>query len=218
MTTQREFHIHIDARVMPKELQERMKELGFFEDSFTGHPGGYRHFEPVVHMTRKLYSKEEFERGFEAAEREINGTEFVGYIEGEYLRPTIQIPENTYNPHVPIPFQIERRQLRMDEPFRQTEFHLEMDGDASNQDLITRLLDTGLYGAFYPEVGYRGIVITMQGYIADILPLQGVLRQYLEEAGGVVNGILYEERALKNKLVGITPPDLPEIADKIQYT
>src|SRR3989338_11399600 len=105
----REYHIHIDARVMPRELQEAAEELGF----------------------------------------------------------------------------------------RQSEFHLEMDGDASHPKLITNLLEAGLYGAFYPETGYRGIVLTMQGYIKDILPLQGVLKQYLEEAGGAVQGILYEERALK---------------------
>ncbi len=213
----REYHIHIDGRVMPSALQEAARAIGFIEDTFTGHPDGYKHFEPIVHLTIKRNTREEFEEAFTGAEQLLENSAFIGYIEGEYFRPTIIIPERPYNADILVPFQIERRQLREDEGFRQSEFHLEMDGDTSHPKLITNLLDAGLYGAFYPETGYRGIVLTMQGYVKDILPLQGVLRQYLEEAGGAVRGILYEERALHHRLFGISAADLPEIADKIMY-
>lgn len=215
--TMTEYHIHIDGRVMPSALQKAVEAIGFVQDTFTGHPDGYRHFEPVIHLTKKLQTKEKFEDTFASIEKVLEDSEFIGYIEGEYIRPIIIIPEITYNSDILVPFQIERRQLRNDEAFRQSEFHLEMDGDASHPKLITNLLDAGLYGAFYPENGYRGIVLTMQGYVKDILPLQGVLRQYLEEAGGAVSSILYEERALRHRLFKITSVDLPEIADRITY-
>ena len=55
------FHIHIDARNMPIELDKfALNELRFFDTDFNGHPEGYQHFEPNRHLTLKLKTKVEF--------------------------------------------------------------------------------------------------------------------------------------------------------------
>lgn len=214
------FHIHIDAHHMPKSLEKHVRtELGFYDHHFTGHPDGYRHFEPNAHLTRKLTTYDEFETGWIALEDCIGG-DFVGYFEGEFIPVDEAIPERPYNDSIPVPFEIKRRRLRgtSDEQFRQTELHLVMDKDASDPRLIKKLLDAGLYGAYLPKKDHNAVVLTMQGFRKDICPLYKTLKEYLHQAGGIMKGTLKEERAIRHKLIGIIPEQLPEIADTITYS
>jgi hypothetical protein len=60
-------------------------------------------------------------------------------------------------------------------------------------------------------------VLTMQGFVKDIEPLQSALRKFVESARGARQCTLKEERAIKHKLIGISSSDLPEIARRMMY-
>jgi hypothetical protein len=215
------FHIHIDARELPKELHSfAINELCFTDTDFSGHPEGYQHFEPNNHLTLKLGTKDEFQNTWTKLEKKANSiNDFVGYLEGEYITIDELLPEKEYS-DLPVPFSVTRRQLKGGEAesFRQTELHLTMEKSRSNFSLQKKLLDSGLYGAYVPKKDGEFLVLTMQGYLKDISKLIDVLREYLIQSGGFYRCTLKEERAIKYKLYGIAPENLPEIADRIMYT
>jgi len=213
------FHIHIDALHMSKELYDfALKELQFYDSDFNGHPEGYVHFEPERHLTLKLNTKEEFFGAWNKLEQFTDGEKLRGYLEGEYIPVDDFIPYKEYK-DIPVPFYIERRRLsgEEDEEFRQTEIHLTMDKDKSHPELMRKLLDAGLYGAYIPKDRGTFLVLTIQGFIKDIVPLTKVVREYIEESGGAYLCTIKEERAIKYKLFGVGADDLPEIAEKIIY-
>ena len=214
------YHIHIDATLMPDSLYKYVKEeLGFYDHHFIGHPQGYRYFAPKAHLTFKPQTAQEFSKVWKQLEERTKQTDFIGYLEGEWIRSDLQIP---YKLPIllPVPFQISRRRLLGGplENFRQAEIHLVMDKDASDQKLIKKLLEAGLYGAYLPKKDHTAIVLTMQGYRKDIDPLAQRLLLYLNETGGAEKASLTEERAIRYRLFGTTPQDQPEIADKIIYS
>lgn len=214
------FHIHIDAKKMPAILDEyALKELGFYDTDFNGHPEGYEHFEPNRHLTLKVKTKDDFNRIWDKLEAKADECKnFVGYLEGEFIPEDEYIPFKDYT-DIPVPFKIKRRVLAGSEreQFRQTEFHLTMEKTQSNTTLMKRLLDSGMYGAYIPKKDGEFLVLTMQGFIKDILPLYAALKNYLTKVGGAYRCTIKEERAIKFKMYGVCTDDLPEIADKIEY-
>ena len=214
------FHIHIDAQSMPAELSRfAREELAFADTNFSGHPPGYVHFEPKQHLTLKVQTRREFDRVWTALEEKVSQSDFVGYLEGEYIPRDDFIP---YKPHsdLPVPFQVLRRRLTggQEEEFRQGEFHLVYKKDESDPRLTEKLLAAGLYGAFMPKADGEFVVLTMQGYVRDVGPLTEALKTYIQEAGGAYRCTLKEERAIKYTLFGVDNNDLPEIADRIEYS
>lgn len=214
------FHIHIDAQLMPKALDEyAIKEWAFSPTDYDGHPEGYDHFEPVRHLTLKAPTKAVFNKVWLELEAKMpEFPNFIGYIEGEYIPIDEYIPYLDYK-DIPIPFLITRRKLNPDsnEGFRQTEIHITMEKTKSNPDLIKKLLNSGLYGAFIPKIDGEFLVLTIQGFIKDIVPLIDVIRRFLLESGGAYRCTIKEERAIAHKLCGIDASTLPEIAESIQY-
>lgn len=214
------FHIHIDAKNLPASLESfAINELGFADTDFNGHPEGYQHFEPNRHLTLKVNSKSEFDEIWKKLENKSHETtDFIGYLEGEFIPEDIFIPYKEFS-DLPVPFHVTRRTLTGSEKeqFRQTEFHLTMEKENSNPVLIKRLLDSGLYGAYIPKKDGVFLVLTMQGFIKDIVPLYNKLKEYLLTVGGAYKCTLKEERAIRYKMFGVDSPDLPEIADKINY-
>ncbi|RYU89461.1 hypothetical protein EWM62_14160 [Mucilaginibacter terrigena] len=214
------FHIHIDAKKMPQLFDEfAIKELGFYDTDFNGHPEGYQHFEPIRHLTLKVKTKEDFSEIWDKLELKTNEhPDFVGYLEGEFIPKDEYIPYKEFTDH-PVPFKIERRVLSGSEKeaFRQTEFHLTMEKSQSSPVLMKRLLDSGLYGAYIPKKDGEFLVLTMQGFIKDIVPLYEILKSYILKTGGAYRCTIKEERAIKFKMYGIASVDLPEIAGNIQY-
>ena len=213
------FHIHIDAQFMTAELhQEVTRNMGFYDSNFGGHPEGYVHFEPQQHLTLKLNTKQEFDRNWDILEETINKHAFRGYIEGEYIPIDEFIPYKKYK-EIPVPYMIHRRKLEdtKNEEFRQTEVHITLEKDKSNPELIKKLLNSGLYGAYVPKKHGTFLVLTIQGYLKHIVPFIDVLRNYLLETGGAYLCTIKEERALKFKKFDIENIDLPEIADYIDY-
>ena len=213
------FHIHSDAKHISNELYRyAVNDLKFVDTDFDGHPEGYVHFEPEKHLTLKLKTKGEFQSTWEKLEKITDRSEFKGYLEGEFIPFDEYIPHKSYT-DIPVPFKIKRRRLKgtKGEQFRQTEIHLTFEKDSSHHDLIKKLLDSGLYGAYIPKKDGTFIVLTMQGYIKDIEKLYPVIKQYLLDSGGAYRCTLKEERAIDFKLYGINVEDLPEIAEKIDY-
>lgn len=213
------FHIHIDALKMSKGLYDyAIKELKFYDSDFNGHPEGYEHFEPERHLTLKLATKEEYFENWKKLENFTKEKDLKGYFEAEFIPIDDFIPYKEYQ-DIPIPFEINRRRLdgSKNEQFRQTEIHLTMDKNKSHPDLLKKLLDSGLYGAYIPKDRGTFLVLTIQGSVKDISPFFQILKDYIEQSGGAYLCTIKEERAINHKLFGITPKDLPEIADEIKY-
>jgi hypothetical protein len=216
------YHIHLDTKTQSTKLHDCFqRELGFFPHHFSGHPEGRIHFEPTSHSSKKILSKDEFRKLWEKAVRLVGkDTSAVGYLEGEYIPKDIFIPYRPITTFFTPSFSIKRRTLysSQGEKFRETELHLVLDFDKSDQRVITGLLDAGLYGALRPKQGYRVIVLTIQGHACFIRPLIEKIQHYLSAVGGVVHCTLKEEVALKHHLFGgMTPEELPEIIETITY-
>lgn len=214
------FHIHIDAQVMPKALDEyAIRQFSFTETDYDGHPEGYDHFEPIRHLTLKIETKEKFVEVWDKLETKLTEyPDFIGYIEGEYLPIDEYIPFKEYQ-DIQIPFQITRRKLvpENSEDFRQTEVHVTMEKTQSHPELMKKLLDSGLYGAFIPKADGVFLVLTIQGFVKDITPLIDSIRVFLTESGGAYRCTIKEERAIAHKLCNIDSSELPEIAETINY-
>lgn len=214
------FHLHIDAQRMPPELSRfARQELGFYDSNFSGHPEGYDHFEPQQHLTLKVKTRPEFDAAWERLESAARGTDFVGYLEGEFIPLDDFIPYRPFDAELPVPFQVQRRRLSggAHEHFRQTEFHLTYKRDESDPRLTEKLLQAGLYGAYIPKRDGEFVVLTMQGHVKTIHPLLASVKGYLEQAGGAFRCTVKEERAIKHQLFGVTAAELPEIADEVNY-
>ncbi len=219
-TKARIYHIHLDTQTTSTELHQKIQSLGFFSHNFTGHPKGYPHFEPTSHSTIKLGSKFEFKRVWNETIKLIEKEkDVVGYLEGEYI-PTDQfIPFKEMGGFLPPSFSIKRRRINPEkgEMFRETEFHLVMDFDNSEQKVITALLDAGLYGALLQKPDHRAIVLTCQGNRRLIKPLFKEIIRYLNDVGGVKRCTIKEEIALKHQLFNMSASELPEVVDSITY-
>mgnify|MGYP003393134463 CR=1 FL=1 len=216
----RTFHLHIDAVHLPEPFYRTLKDdFGFWDSEFSGHPSGYDHFEPNRHITMKFTDGKKFrmtcQRLEELAEQY---PDFTGYFEGEYIREERFVPDLSYC-DLPVPFSIKRRRLDGSrfEQFRESELHLTLDKDASNSDVISKLLESGLYGAYLPKEDYIALVLTIQGFREDIGGLVECLWEYLGRSGGVVRAKLKEEYAIWHKLYNVSPTDLPEVVDIVTY-
>ncbi len=222
------FHIHVDGTHVPPELRARTIELGYVDTNFDGHPYGYEHFEPVLHLTLKVSSRDEFDKKWaELVALYSAHAGFTGYLEGEYIKIDEELPEKAYagGDDLCSPFRITRRRLTDAERFRQTELHLTMNRDRSDPRLITALLEAGLYGAHMPKnklccdgsvKEWHDLVLTAQGSARAIVPLVASVRAFVETVGGAVGCTLKEEVAHCHYLQGITPADLPEIVDRVE--
>jgi hypothetical protein len=212
-------HLHVDAQEWPDELEQLVRALGFEHDDFVGHPEGFRHFEPKMHMTKKVRTQDEFDESWTELERACDQTGFVGYLEGEFIKTDEFIPHQAYH-DVRVPFRITRRRLTgsAKERFRQGEIHLTLDKDRSDPRLIKNMLEAGLYGAYLPKTHGTFIVLTIQGFAKDIFAVGEALRSYLAQAGGAVGCTLKEELAIRYKLYGITSAECPEIVDQVLLT
>src|SRR6185503_553173 len=181
------FHVHVDAfeplsggfrRALESHSTARQTD-------FVGHPEGYHHFEPTEHFTFKLPSREQFnDTWVYLVEAASEASDFVGYLEGEYISTDEMIPFRPYNPAVACPFQIQRRRLKPErgEEFRHSELHLVMDKDASDPRLIQSLLEAGLFGAYLPKQDHTAIVLTAQGFSQSINRLFSMVENFINFA------------------------------------
>lgn len=217
------FHVHIDGHNRPEALVTQALGLGFKLADFLGGPepeiyGPQQSFEPPSHLTWKGETRDALHQVWGEISAACHQHHFVGYLEGEFIREKVSITERPFT-DVPVPFQLTRRRLTggRGEEFRETEMHVVLDSRASDRRLIQRLLDAGLYGAYYDKpTGYRAMILTAQGFVRDVRPLMGTLIAYLEAAGGSVRGTIKEECIARYELFGIAAPDLPEIIANVK--
>jgi len=212
------FHIHVDAVQLPPDMEAYcFGKLGMTSTDFSGHPEGFPHFEPQKHLTLKIRDGIRFRRTWSELEEFAKGTDFVGYLEGEFIINDEAFPVSAPNA-VPVPFQIRRRRLKgpPEEPFREGELHLTLNADESDPQLIHRLLNSGLYGAFLPKPGgWTDLVLTAQGTREATEQLMTLLRRYVTQAGGAVGCTLKNERIVRYALFGVIPDELPEVIDSV---
>lgn len=203
---------------LPEDFVREARALGFIEGGFCGDPEGTTGYGPSHFLTFKTTNGEIFKTVWGEVTKLAYATGMRGYHEGEYVREEWIIPEKKYL-DVPVPFRIATRHLAglPDEGFRQTELHLTMHKDVSDQRLVKKLFDAGLYGSYLTKKDGIYLVLTMQGFIKDIGPLIVSLHQYLLEAGGASRCSLKEERAIRYTLFGISEQDLPKIAASVVY-
>lgn len=210
------WHLHIDGTRMNDAFRAWCEAQGFEWANFAGHPEDFEHFEPAEHLTVKLNSRRTFDELF-AATCTAAEAAFVGYVEGEYISRVIEIPDQPFVDLI-VPFHVERRTLRAEEQFREGEFHLTFDADHSDARRVEQLLRAGLYGAYEKKGdGRRYLVLTMQGYMRDVVRMTEGLETFLREAGGLVRARLKIERAMGFRLFGITTKNLPPIAGNIHW-
>ncbi|MEK6982786.1 MAG: hypothetical protein AABX38_07670, partial [Candidatus Micrarchaeota archaeon] len=105
------YHLHIDGTIIPERVDKWLKDLGFVDAEFVGHPPTYAHFEPLRHLTLKFVFRSEFQRIFDLLLEQLRYSNFSGYIEGEKLISDIKVPDKPYEDSVSIPFSIKRRIL-----------------------------------------------------------------------------------------------------------
>lgn len=218
------YHIHSDAFAdVSKEFERGARSLGFQDTSFTETAEGVEMFVPVGPKTMFSYftdDKRDFNQKWRAFCALAKKTGFVGYMEGEYGEPRTIFPSKLHDPSIQFPFKITRRKIEggSREPFRETEFHLELDYDASDPVLIQKLVDSGLYGALYHESeGYRSLVLTIQGSNREIIPIQAALTEYLFQAGGIEKGKIAKEDVREHAEFNIESERLPEVVDRVEF-
>lgn len=146
------FHIHVDAESLSFEFENFLiKEVGFENTDFCGHPDGYIHFEPNRHLTFKTSSVSHFREIYSSIIVQANKPNNLrGYIEGEYIASDLNVPEKGYDPSIQTPISIKMKKLS-DNSFRETEIHITMNRDKSDQRLIKSFLDMGFFGAYIPK-------------------------------------------------------------------
>ena len=213
------FHIHLDTDTASSGLHHKIqKELRFFPHHFSGHPSGRTHFEPTSHSSVKIRTKKEFDQVWGKAIAMVSAEKnVVGYLEGEFIPLDLAIPFKEIGNFFPPPFKIKRRVLDSGkgEMFRETEFHLVMDCDNSDQRVIESLMDAGLYGALLSKTDHKAIVLTIQGHRRFIKPLIQSVIMYLNQVGGVARCTIKEEEALTNKLFNKKVETLPPIIEEL---
>ena len=217
------WHLHIDGTKASEQFAEWCVGAGFVSANFCGHPDGFEHFEPKLHLTLKMVEREAFDRTFEAVCKEAAHAGFIGYVEGEYIARVIEVANQPFV-DMTSPFVVERRRLEEKEEFREGELHLTFDADASDQRRISQLLEMGLYGA-YEHKWFEGVlrrdkrflVLTMQGYMRDVNLMAKELASFLSCSGGLIDARLKIERAVAWELFGITTPELPPIAGRVVW-
>lgn len=211
------FHIHVDAVKLPKEMEKSLlHELEFEETNFCGHPAGRKHFEPDHHLTRKTKDSVQFQSLFEETKALLSSKEeFVGYLEGEHIATDKEIPNAPFV-DINLPVSLELGPLKQGS-FRDTEIHITMCKDRSDSRLIEKLLNSGLFGAYIPKGYGTAVVLTVQGDKLSIGKLFPVLHDYLVQSGGVVEGSIKEERVAKWWL-SHPSVQLPPVVNLITHT
>ena len=218
---EKRLHIHADLFELPELARRALEAMGFADTSFFDAPLGYALQVPPIMYTIKTNDMHEFQRKWEGLERVLRTPGIKGYGEGEEIVFVEVFSEAQYQ-GIEFPYQVKTRSLLgpPNEEFRQTEFHLELDSNRSNPNLIRTFLEAGFYGGLFREPdGSTSLTLTMQGYVVDIRKsLMLKLIDYLNRAGGVVNGRIIEEVAIRYYLAGISQKDLPKIADRIRHS
>ncbi len=214
------FHQHVDCpKKPPVGFEEAMAEYGFRNTNFSVFPDG--HSGPVLHLTFKTGKVEIFHDAWKKATQCCRNFGISGYMEGElvFTDDPFVVPQS-YKEDWNRPFVLERRCLKVEEGFRQTELHIAYREDGSHSEVWKRLSDMGMMIAVMPKTrrgeNFNEIIATAQGNIAQIRPLKEKLKIGLTGIGLMHDATLKEEVIIAYELFNITTENLPPVLATIK--
>jgi hypothetical protein len=172
-----------------------VRDLGFWESDFEGHPEGQPGYEPAHHLTLKLEDGRSLRDAFRQIVAAASAAEGAlrGYIEAELVAFDEKIDARPFDRKVHPPFLIERSNLPLG-TFRESELHITLDRDASSPELVRALHGMGLFSAYLRKSYGNAQVFTVQGSRKGIAGIAPQLLSYLRRAGGAVECTVKEER------------------------
>jgi hypothetical protein len=194
-----EYHIHVDAvNLAPTSEDTLLKYFGFSNTAFSGHAEGALHFETPKHFTFKTQDIKEFNHKFDTVEQYFidNVGSIIGYLEGEYIPLDLDLEDRAFDPSVPMPFQLQLTKLDRGS-FREDEIHITLDRDRSNPQLLENLRSMGFFSAYMDKPQGNVEIFTTQGTKKTIRTILTKIKDYLNQAGGMVNCSIKEEIILK---------------------
>jgi hypothetical protein len=186
------FHIHIDAAWLTPEFESQVtNDLGFRRTDFIGADGG--RVEPFNHLTFKTDNSPSFQRSFAkvVAAAEVEGA-MAGYIEGELIALDLDLPARSFDATVPPPFELITGTLPP-ATFRESEVHIAMCVERSDQRLMRSMLDMGFLSVYMPKPWGVSIIFTAQGTREIVRDIAKAIVSYLNTAGGAARCSIKEE-------------------------
>jgi len=202
------FDIHVDAQELNPEAEKFLvNELKLWKSDFCGHPEGHPSYEPPHHLTFKTDSSVEYKQVFRCLEEYFSARpdRMRGYLEGEFFAFDEDIQANPYNVDVSIPFRVKTAFLSFGK-FRESEIHVTLNRDKTDPRLLSALTQMGLFSAYIAKSYGVGQVFTVQGTRAQIDILLPKLFTFLQQANGVANCSVKEERIVN---WWMSEPNLP---------
>jgi hypothetical protein len=212
-----EFHIHIDAKNINSQFEKILVNK---------HEFGYKNFikrqdlnpsyAPETHLTYKTTNPNQASQIFKDIHTylEQNPDSMTGYVEHEYIPDKISIEYRTFNPDVPLPFQLELGNLAIG-AFREDEIHITLDRDNSDRRLLESLRQIGFFSALRQKDYGIAEIFTTQGSYQDIQKVLPMIVSYLNQAGGAAACVVKEERII-HSWVSSLDYKLPPVIKSIQ--
>jgi hypothetical protein len=194
-----EYHIHIDANYLAPKTEELLLNCFEFRNTaFSGYAEGALHFETLKHFTFKTKDKLDFDLKFDVVKRYFsdNLADISGYLEGEYVPLDLDITPKPFDPTVSLPFRLELTNLEAGN-FREDEIHITLDRDKSEPQLLENLRSMGFFSAYMDKPQSNVEIFTAQGSKKNIRMILKQIKEYLNKAGGGIDGSIKEEIILR---------------------
>jgi hypothetical protein len=212
-----ESHIHIDAKnIKPQSEKLLIEKYGFVHKNFIQRQDLNPSYAPETHLTYKTTNPNQASQIFKDIHTylEQNPDSMTGYVEHEYIPEQISIEYRTFNPDVPLPFQLELGNLAIG-AFREDEIHITLDRDNSDPRLLESLRQIGFFSALRQKDYGIAEIFTTQGSYQDIQKVLPMIVSYLNQAGGATACVVKEERIIHS---WVSSPDykLPPVIKAIQ--
>lgn len=191
------FDIHIDALELSGGFEQFLLQLGFWRSDFCGHPAGATSYEPPNHLTLQPRTSTEYKKSFRAVQdyAATRPGSIRGYIEGEFFAFDKDLEAKSFNPAVTAPFTVKTGFLPAGK-FRESEIHVTMSRDKSDQRLTAILMKMGFFTAYLSKPYGIGQVFTVQGTHAQIESLLPAVDEFLQAVGGAADCSIKEERVV----------------------
>jgi hypothetical protein len=212
-----ESHIHIDAKNIEYQLEKLLiQKYGFDHKNFIQRQDLNPSYAPETHLTYKTTNANQANQIFKDIHTylEQNPNSMTGYVEYEYIPEQISIEYRTFNPDVPLPFQLELGDLAIG-AFREDEIHITIDRDNSDPRLLESLRQIGFFSALRQKDYGIAEIFTTQGSYQDIQKVLPMIVSYLNQAGGAAACIVKEERII-HSWVSSLDYKLPPVIKSIQ--
>jgi hypothetical protein len=219
------FHIHIDAALLPSELESVAKEKFGFDDDDFDHSlsvGGRTY--PARHLTRKIdrrSDKELVRQICQSLSKEADAAGFKGLIQAEFIMarqawtepsPTGLRVDSGQLPSPPFRVHTRRLDSSRGEFFKKHELHLDLDPAGTSPEIIDALSGIGLLSSR----GDWGVTFTASGNPNEIRAVRKCLERFLAPRARFVRGTLVTEATAYFSLHGLSQSDLPEVVDRVE--